>query len=54
MTADNKPFIVLEFMERGSVRKELDNEYNGNPIDVKLQVKYALHAAKGMRHLHPN
>ena len=52
MTADNKSFIVLEFMERGSVRNELDDEYNGNPIDVKLQVKYALHAAKGMRHLH--
>ena len=52
MTADNKPFIVLEYMERGSVRNELDDAYNGNPIEIKLQVKYALHAAKGMRHLH--
>ena len=48
MTADNKPFIVLEYMERGSVRKELDD----HPMDIELQVKYALHAAKGMRHLH--
>ena len=45
-TAENKPFIVLEYMERGSVRKELDD----HPIEH--QVKYALHAAKGMRHLH--
>ena len=51
-TADNKPFIVLEYMERGSVRNELDNEYVDHPMELVLQVKYALHAAKGMRHLH--
>ena len=51
-TADNKPFIVLEYMERGSVRKELDDKYADHPMEIELQVKYALHAAKGMRHLH--
>ena len=51
-TAENKPFIVLEYMERGSVRKELDDNYGDHPMEIELQVKYALHAAKGMRHLH--
>ena len=51
-TVENKPFIVLEYMERGSVRNELDNEYVDHPMELVLQVKYALHAAKGMRHLH--
>ena len=51
-TADSKPFIVLEYMERGSVRNELDNEYADHQMELALQVKYALHAAKGMRHLH--
>ena len=31
---------------------ELDNEYVDHPMELVLQVKYALHAAKGMRHLH--
>ena len=30
-TTDNKPFIVFEYMERGSVRNELDNEYVDHP-----------------------
>ncbi|XP_065841326.1 uncharacterized protein [Oscarella lobularis] len=51
-TNENKPFIVLEYMERGSVRKLLDNEYADQPMEIHLQVKYALDAAKGMRHLH--
>ena len=51
-TVENKPFIVLEYMERGSVRNELDNEYADHPMELVLQVKYTLHAAKGMRHLH--
>ena len=51
-TADNKPLIVLEYMERGSVRKELDEKHADHPMEIALQVKYALHAAKGMRHLH--
>ena len=51
-TAENKPFIVLEYMERGSARKELDDKYGDHPMEIELQVKYALHAAKGMRHLH--
>ena len=51
-TVENKPFIVLEYMERGSVRNELDNEYVDHPMELVLQVKYTLHAAKGMRHLH--
>ena len=49
MTADNKPFIALEYMERGSVRKELDNTCDDNPLEIEVQVKYALHAAQGMR-----
>ena len=51
-TVDNKPFIVLEYMERGSVRNELDSNYSNKPMEYELQVKYALDAAKGMRHLH--
>ena len=52
-TAENKPFIVLEYMERGSMRNELDTNYSADhPMEYALQVKYALHAAKGMRHLH--
>ena len=51
-TTENKPLIVLEYMERGSVRQELDDKYGDHPMDIALQVKYALHAAKGMRHLH--
>ena len=51
-TAEDKPFIVLEYMERGSLRNELDRDYAEHPMEVGLQVKYALDAAKGMRHLH--
>ena len=51
-TAESKPFIVLEYMEEGSIRKELDDKYGDHPMEIELQVKYALHAAKGMRHLH--
>ena len=51
-TVDNKPFIALEYMERGSVRTELDSNYSNKAMEYALQVKYALHAAKGMRHLH--
>ena len=51
-TVDDKPFIVLEYMERGSVRNELDSNYSDQPMEYALQVKYALQAAKGMRHLH--
>ena len=50
-TSDN-PFIVLEFMERGSVRKELDTKYIYKLMPIHLQVKYAIDAAKGMRYLH--
>ena len=50
-TVDDKPFIVLEYMERGSVRNELDSNYSDLPMEYALQVKYALQAAKGMRHL---
>ena len=39
-------------MECGSVRKELDDKYGNHPMEIERQVKYALHAAKGMRHLH--
>ncbi|XP_065838859.1 uncharacterized protein [Oscarella lobularis] len=49
---EGKPFIVLEYMERGSVRKELDTNYAHTPMELKLQVKWGLDAAKGMRHLH--
>ena len=51
-TAENKPFIVLEYMEQGSVRKELDDKYGDHPMEIEHQVKYALHVAKGMHHLH--
>ena len=51
-TTENKPFIALEYMEQGSVRNALDNAYADRPIEIYLQVKYALDAAKGMRHLH--
>ena len=51
-TTENKPFIALEYMERGSVRKALDDEYAEHPMEMHLQLIYALHAAKGMRHLH--
>ena len=51
-TAGSKPFIVLEYMEEGSIRKELDDKYGDHPMEIELQVKYALHAAKGIRHLH--
>ena len=50
-TGDN-PFIVLEFMERGSVRRELDTEYLNKLMPIHLQVKYALDAARGMNYLH--
>ena len=50
--AEGKPFIVLEYMERGSVRQELDTNYAHTPMELKLQVKWAMDAAKGMRHLH--
>ena len=50
--AEGKPFIVLEYMERGSARHELDTNYAHTPMELKLQVKWALDAAKGMRHLH--
>ena len=49
---EGKPFIVLEYMERGSVRKELDAKYSEKPIELTLLVQYAMHAARGMRHLH--
>ena len=49
---EGKPFIVLEYMARGSIRHELDTNYALAPMELKLQVKYALDAAKGMRHLH--
>ena len=49
---EDKPFIVLEYMERGSVRQELDNKHSPTPPELKLQVKWATDAAKGMRHLH--
>ena len=51
-TDENKPFIVLEYMERGSVRNELDSKYAHQPMKVSFQVRYGLDAAKGMRHLH--
>ena len=51
-TRENKPFIALEYLERGSVRKALDDDYANQPMEIRLQVKYALDAAKGMRHLH--
>ena len=51
-TANDNPFIVLEYMERGSVRRELDIKYLNKSMPICLQVKYALDAAKGMRHLH--
>ena len=51
-TVDNKPFIVLEYIERGSMRNELNTNYSHRPMEYELQVKSALHAAKGMRHLH--
>ncbi|XP_065841485.1 uncharacterized protein [Oscarella lobularis] len=51
-TDENKPFIVLEYMERGSVRNELDSKYAHQQMEVSLKVRYALDAAKGMRHLH--
>ena len=50
--AEDKPFIVLEYMERGSVRHELDNNYAHTPPEQKLQVKWATDSAMGMRHLH--
>ena len=52
MNVEGKPFIVLEYMERGSVRNELDAHYAHRPMERYLQVKYSLGAAKGMRHLH--
>ncbi|XP_065838523.1 uncharacterized protein [Oscarella lobularis] len=52
MNVEGKPFIVLEYMERGSVRHELDTNYGHKPMERSLQVKYSLDAAKGMRHLH--
>ena len=49
--SEGKPFIVLEYVERGSVRRELDTNYAHTPPELKLQVKWAIDAAKGMRHL---
>ena len=34
------------------MRQELDTNYAHTPPELKLQVKWAMDAAKGMRHLH--
>lgn len=46
---DATPFILLEFVERGSLRSVLDGE---DELDWPLRVRFALDIARGMRHLH--
>ena len=50
MGADGIPFLVLEFVPRGSLRAVLDDE----TIEIKddRRVSFALDTAKGMRFLH--
>jgi serine/threonine protein kinase len=47
---DGQPFLVTEYCARGSLRRVLDSA--DVAIDWKMQVSFALDAARGMRFLH--
>jgi hypothetical protein len=49
-TRDGAPFIVSEFVSRGSLRELLDDQTQDIPLE--LQVKFALDIARGMSFLH--
>eukprot|EP00051_Salpingoeca_urceolata_P016824 m.226081 g.226081 ORF g.226081 m.226081 type:complete len:1255 (-) comp18789_c0_seq9:65-3829(-) len=48
--ADEQPFIVLEYMARGSLGQILANPRT--PLELVRKLQFALDAAYGMRHVH--
>jgi hypothetical protein len=50
MADNNQPFLVVEYMLRGSLRDVLDDK--GIQLEVKRCLRFALDAAKGMSFLH--
>jgi hypothetical protein len=49
-TQEDCPFIVSEFVERGTLRDLLDDESRALPMSIRI--KYCLDVAKGMNFLH--
>jgi serine/threonine protein kinase len=49
-TPEERPFLVLEFIRRGSLRKVLDDE--STLLSTRRKIHFATDAAKGMAFLH--
>jgi serine/threonine protein kinase len=49
-TKDSLPFLVTEYMSRGSLRNILKDA--AQPLDWDLRLRFALDCARGMRYLH--